>query len=301
MNISHSREVSQENLNAKVLGVYHKNCIDGTASASVLLMKYPNANVFSFNHNYSPDEFNNLLSFVDEDTIVYILDFSFNIDDLQRLIERSKKVVLIDHHITSKEKLGDVILNKDKFEFIFDTNHSGSMLTYKYFFKNKNNKIIEFIEDRDIWKWEFGKHTEYVNSYLFLFVENPQSMKEVIENVSIEDILNRGKSINEYKNKIVNNILEKNKEIYITIGDYKVPSINVNMFQSEIGSILCKKHDSAVCLFNISSDRVILSFRSLDHHDPSALDLAKLVGGGGHKNAAGATVNINDFIKMIQS
>lgn len=294
-------ESQKESVKEKVLGVYHKNCIDGTASASVLLMKYPNANVFSFNYNYSPYEFDNLLSIVDSDTIVYILDFSFNRDDLQRLIEKAKKVVLIDHHVTSKEKLNDVISNNEKFEFIFDINYSGSMLTYKYFFKNKANKIIEFIENRDIWKWEFGKYTEYVNSYLFLFIEDPKSMKEIIENVDIEDVLKRGKSINEYKNKVVNNVLEKSKEIYITIGDYRVPSINVNVFQSEIGSILCEKHDFPVCLFSISSDRVILSFRSLDHHYPSALDLAKLVGGGGHKNAAGATVNINDFIKMISS
>lgn len=301
MSTSNYHESVQENKRTNVLGVYHKNCIDGTASAAVLLMKYPNANVFSLSYKYSQIEFDTLLSYIDENTIVYVLDFSFDKNDLQLLMDKSKKVVLIDHHITSKEKFDNEFLSKDKFEFIFDIHHSGSMLTYKYFFPDKNNKIIEFIEDRDIWKWEFGKYTEYVNSYLFLFIENPKAMKQIIENVNIEEILEKGKSINEYKNKIINSILENNKEIHLSIGNYVVFSLNTNILQSEIGSILCEKYDKPVCIFNISSDNVILNFRSLEHHYPSALDLAKLVGGGGHKNAAGATVCISDFMKMIYS
>lgn len=83
------------------------------------------------------------------------------------------------------------------------------------------------------------------------------------------------------------------------IGDYKVRAYNTGLFQSEIGNILSTKFDQAVCLFSINGDYVKLSFRSLDSHNPSALDLAKLLNGGGHRNAAGASVSITEFCSML--
>ncbi|MEM5877391.1 MAG: DHHA1 domain-containing protein [Candidatus Aenigmatarchaeota archaeon] len=287
-------------MKSKVVCVYHKNCIDGTSSAAVLLMKHPDANLFSFNYKYSEEEFNSLLSVIDKDTVVYVLDFSFNIHDLNRLLDKSKKVIMIDHHISVKDKFDENFLSNRNLEFIYDTEHSGSSLTYKYFFGDKPNKIIEFVEDRDLWRWKFGDHTNHVNSYLFLFIDNPIKMKDIIENSNVEEILDKGKVINEYKSKLIESVLEKTKEVIIRIDSYNVRAYNTNLFQSEIGSVLCKKYDEVVCLFSFSYDYVILSFRGLEHHNPSALDLAKILGGGGHKNAAGATVSIKKFNDMIQ-
>jgi len=97
------------------------------------------------------------------------------------------------------------------------------------------------------------------------------------------------------------NILDKSKEIFIYIGDYKVRAYNISSFQSELGNVLAKKYDETICLFGISDDNVFLSFRSLSHHTPSALDLAKTVGGGGHRDAAGAVVHIRKFFDMLQN
>jgi oligoribonuclease NrnB/cAMP/cGMP phosphodiesterase (DHH superfamily) len=63
--------------------------------------------------------------------------------------------------------------------------------------------------------------------------------------------------------------------------------------------LLATRYNEAVCLFSINGDYVKLSFRSLDNYNPSALDLAKLLNGGGHRNAAGASVSINEFCSMI--
>lgn len=280
--------------------VYHKGCIDGTASAAVLLMKHPQARLFGFSHDYKEKDLNELLDSIDENTVVYLLDFSLrDVNDLSKLLEKAKKVIVIDHHISAKDKMEGNSIAHENLEFIFDNSRSGASLTYQYFFGNDKNRLIDLIEDRDLWKWELGESTEFANNYLFLFVDNPHAMKSIMESFNIEDILSRGKAISEYKNKLLQNILEKNKEVFIHIGDYKVRAYNTNLFQSELGNILAQKYDEPICLFGISSDNVFLSFRSLSHHTPSALDLARTVGGGGHRNAAGAVVNISKFFDML--
>ncbi|MEM4166810.1 MAG: DHHA1 domain-containing protein [Candidatus Bilamarchaeaceae archaeon] len=282
--------------------IYHKGCIDGTVAAAVLLMKYPQAKLFGFSHDYKQEDLNELLGCINKNTVVYFLDFfPRSVNDLLNLLEKAKKVVVIDHHISTKYKTEGNSIVHENLEFIFDNNRSGASLTYQYFFGNDKNKLIEFVEDRDLWRWKLGENTEFANNYLFLFVDNPHAMKGVIESCDIEDILSKGKVISEYKNKLLQNILDKSKEIFVYIGDYKVRAYNISSFQSELGNVLAKKYDEPICLFGISDDNVFLSFRSLSHHRPSALDLAKTVGGGGHRDAAGAVVHIRKFFDMLQN
>lgn len=283
----------------KTVCVYHKNCTDGTTSAAVVLLRYPDATLFNFDHNYKEEDVNNLLSEIDEETTVYIVDFALKPEDLQKLLSIAKQVINIDHHISVKDYLEKYSKQYKNFKFVFDNSSSGASLTYKYLFDEDVPMLIKYVEDKDIWKWEFGEETKYVNDYLFLFTNKPEKIKEILQSYQIEEILNKGKTINEYTSYIINSFVEKSKDLFVKIGDYKVRAYNTGLFQSEIGNILSTKFDQAVCLFSINGDYVKLSFRSLDSHNPSALDLAKLLNGGGHRNAAGASVSITEFCSML--
>lgn len=283
----------------KTVCVYHKNCTDGTTSAAVVLLRYPDAILFNFDHNYKEEDINNLLSEIDENTTVYIVDFALKPEDLQKLLSKAKQVINIDHHISVKDYLEKYSKQYKNFKFVFDNSSSGASLTYKYLFDEDVPMLIKYVEDKDIWKWEFGEETKYINDYLFLFTNKPEKIKEILQSYQIEEILNKGKTINEYTSYIINSFVEKSKDLFVKIGDYKVRAYNTGLFQSEIGNILSTKFDQAVCLFSINGDYVKLSFRSLDSHNPSALDLAKLLNGGGHRNAAGASVSITEFCSML--
>lgn len=39
-------------------------------------------------------------------------------------------------------------------------------------------------------------------------------MKDIIENSNVEEILDKGKVINEYKSKLIESVLEKNQKSY---------------------------------------------------------------------------------------
>lgn len=283
----------------KTVCIYHKNCTDGTTSAAVLLMKFPDCQLFSFDHNYREEEINNLLSEIDQDTVVYIVDFSLKPKDNLALIGKAKQVINIDHHISMKEVLENLSKKYGNFVYIFDNNSSGASLTYRYLFDENIPALIKYVEDKDIWKWEFGELTKYANDYLFLYTNKPESVKDLLRSSSVEEILEKGRIISEYTNYLIENFVEKVKELYIKIGDYKVRTFNTGIFQSEIGNILSMKYNEPVCLFSINGDYVKLSFRSIDECSLSALDLAKLLGGGGHRNAAGASLSLVEFCNML--
>ena len=94
--------------------------------------------------------------------------------------------------------------------------------------------------------------------------------------------------------------MEGAEQTLLKIGDFTVKAFNVGNFQSEIGNILAEKLGEAVALFNIKGYQVRFSFRSVEGQSPSALDLAKILGGGGHKNAAGASIPLEQFCKIIK-
>lgn len=281
------------------LCIYHKNCTDGTTAAAIILMVHPDCVLIPLDHNYKEDDLVNVLLQVDQDTTVYIVDFSLKSQDLKQILQKAREVINIDHHISAKDMLDSFVKQYGNFKFVFDNKASGASLTYRYLFDDNVPDIVKYVEDKDIWKWEYGEETKYVNDYLFLFTNQPEKIKEIIQANDIKTIMERGKIISDYTNYLINTFVDKAKDLFVKIGDYKVRAYNTGLFQSEIGNLLSTKFDQAVCLFSINGDYAKLSFRSLDGHNPSALDLAKLLNGGGHRNAAGASVSLTEFCNML--
>ena len=283
----------------KVVCIYHGNCTDGTTAASVLLTKYPDCILYPFEHGYKDEDFQEVLNRIDGNTTVYIVDFSLRNQDLELLTQKAKKVIVIDHHIGVKELLESFSKRFKNFEYVFDNNHSGASLTWIYFYgKDSIPELIRYVEDKDIWKWEFGEKTKYVNSFLVLLTNKPEEIKKLL-NKDISEILEKGKLLADYSDYLIKRYIEKAKELNIRIGNYTVKAFNTNLFQSEIGNILSEKSGQAVALFNINGEFVKFSFRSCDGQKPSALELAQILGGGGHKNAAGALLPLKEFCEMI--
>ncbi|WP_028950071.1 DHH family phosphoesterase [Sulfurihydrogenibium subterraneum] len=282
----------------KTVCIYHKNCTDGTTAAAILLLKYPDCKAFPLDHNYRDEEFQPILEEVDENTTVYIVDFSIKQPYFEKLISKAKEVINIDHHISAKDMLEEFTKKYNNFKLVFDNDKSGASLTWYYLFGNEPPPIVKYVEDKDIWKWTFGDTTKYVNDYLFLYTNKPEELKQFFDK-DVNEITEKGKIINQYTTYLIDSFVEKSKDLYIQIGSYKVRAYNTGLFQSEIGNKLATLHDQAVCLFSINGDYVKLSFRSLDHHNPSALDLAKMLNGGGHRNAAGASINLREFCNIL--
>ncbi len=284
-----------------VLCLYHKNCVDGTTAASVFLTKFPLGATLGMEYGYK--NLDEILKQVSKKTAVYIIDFSLSVEDTVQMAKKAGRVVNIDHHIGVNSKLKSI--NLDNFNYVFDNDRCGSSLAWNYFYNDKEEpRLIALVGDKDLWKWRFGDETKHANNYLSSFLNRPEVVKDFILD-DVDKILQMGRVISEYNDSSIENLIEKLGALVLRVknpdgsGNYSVPSFNSPLFQSEIGNIMSKKSGEAVAVYYVDKRGVRISFRSCDGQIPSALALAKILGGGGHELAAGALITFSEFSKMI--
>jgi hypothetical protein len=132
-----------------------------------------------------------------------------------------------------------------------------------------------------------------------MFRNEPATMLGLIE-AGPNGIRERGGIISEFTDKCIERFVAL-PPIRIRIGTWEVAAFNITEFQSACGNILTTKYDEAVGLYTIKGNRVRWSFRSLQHHQPSSLQIAEVLGGGGHQNSAGAEMPLSDFVRLISN
>ncbi|MDP3735626.1 MAG: DHHA1 domain-containing protein [bacterium] len=279
------------------IGLYHKDCTDGTAAAAVLLKKFPHIELHPVGHDISHSELENLLGRVSADTEVYTVDIAVGV---QELLAHAKSVVTIDHHIGIKETLEQLAREHENFTFVFDNERSGASLAWHHFFPEKPvTELITLVEDNDLWRFSFGQRTRHLLMHLSTLMNQPKRVLELLGG-NLEPFIAAGEHMTRYADTLISHFAEGRDPTWLRVGEHRVPGYNSPYFESELGHALSKKHDSAVAIFRFKGAVVNFSVRSADGQNPSALDLATLLGGGGHRNASGASVPIEKFVAMLE-
>ncbi|HDO23744.1 MAG TPA: hypothetical protein ENG99_00835 [bacterium] len=217
---------------------------------------------------------------------IYFLDFCPAEKVIKKLLRTGKKVVVIDHHISSKS------LVKSVPEHVYGNKNSGAVLSWKYFHSGKKvPKLLEYIEDMDIWKWKI-KNTKEILNVLFLREKDFKVWNKVAQD--LEDGKKRKKYIEEglvvekYKEKILDKILDKAEKA--SLEGKKAWVVNSPVFGSEIGGILVKNKNTIGVIWSYRNGEINVSVRS----KKKLADVSKIAqkfGGGGHRNAAGFSVS----------
>ncbi len=279
----------------KIIATYHKDCIDGTTAAAILLRKFPTAQLFPLSHSYTKQDIEPILNLLEPDTVCYTVDCGLGVKEF---LSTGCKVTTLDHHFSAKEIFESLARENKNYTYIFDNEKSGASLSWPFFFPDeKQPELIQYVEDSDLWKWKFGDDTKDVNNYLSMFRDDPKKMLEFIEG-DLSEIKSKGRIISIYTDKETEDQV-KLPSLNIKVGDFVVPAYNITVYKSASGDILSNQLNKAVAMFTIKGNTVNLSFRSKDHHKPTSLELASLLGGGGHENAAGGNVSLQEFLKMI--
>lgn len=287
-----------------VAGIYHGDCIDGTAAAAVLLKKFPDARLFPLDRNYTEKDIVEIYEALEPGTILYIVDFALRTDaEVRTLAKKASRVVTIDHHISDTERLKKLAAEYEKFEYVFDNKRSGASLTWVYFFGAETMpRIIALVEDGDTGKFEFPEETTLSGGVLMPLMGKPKEMGAIFE-TPIAEILADGKKKIDFMYFLLETYMRKTDPVFLKIGTHAVPAYNVTFnverMRSTLGHMLAEKHNGTVVLFRISGNEVGLSIRGLDGAEPSALELAQILGGGGHRNASGARVTVQKFYTML--
>lgn len=280
----------------EALVVYHgPSCLDGLMSAAIAKMRLPHAEFMVGVYQHEPD-YN-----VFRDREIFILDFSYNAEVMDKICKVAKFVVCIDHHKTAHEGLKD--FKRKNFIFIYDVNKSGAGLTWYFFYPHEPlPDIVKYVQDRDIWKWDYVE-TEAVTAALYSYPADVEVMYNFLlaGKMQLDQLKHEGKALVRAKRLEIEKTLAagvRKISWKLENGDIvEVPVINCPFaLTSEIGNILSEQSPFAIMYFDQKTCRnfsLRSSSKNPNHVDVSAI--AKLYGGGGHKHAAGFKQNIDNY------
>lgn len=303
----------------KHLIIYHADCLDGFGAAWVaynaLREKHPEDEIELFEGVYG----NFLCGFktvLNKEVDVYILDFSYSPEMLVELCACVNQVIWLDHHKTAIDAWLDYYKNK-AFEYLpknlyryLYVNHSGAMLTWHYFYPNKEAPLlIKHIEDRDLWLFKLPETKAFIAN-LNTYKKDIALWDDINYDIgrkhsdSYREFCYQGLAVLRAYIKQVENIISSSKR-YIVIDSLTGLCCNApHQFSSDIGNTLATESRTfGATYYTDKEDNVVFSLRSIGDFDVSYI--AKRFGGGGHKNAAGFTLkpenwNSSSSVKGLQ-
>lgn len=280
-----------------VLCIYHKNCADGFAGATVLnraLRSSCHIDFYAGVHGGEKPEIKK-----GQYSTIYFVDFSYDPETILEYSQLAENVVILDHHESAMKSMSDVDLPINVHTH-FDMDKSGAVITFEYFYIDVLVPLfLEYIQDHDLWKHQLSNSKEVsagIYSLDFNFDEWESMIFSYDEEQVIENLRKRGEIILSYRQDEIDNMIEKGKYRCMFDG-FDVPCINVpHSFASDVGSILSKNEHFAVC-WERQSNGYKISLRSQTGYGMNVADIAKKFGGGGHPNAAGIYLSFMDFVR----
>ena len=275
----------------------HHTDLDGRAAASVVARYekcFDEGRFFAYNYTE-----NFPFSKIKENEKVYIVDCSIsskNLEQFNNLLEKTKNVIWIDHHMTSLEIIENNAEFKANPNFFVNKKYSGAALTYMFLYNKEFDDIpmyLKMISDYDTWQFNFGKVTEYFKCYLDSVDHSPFSRiwDEISHSITPDDDIrnrvNAGLSIRNYMKMHYSDYLNKNG-YEATIEGYKALVVNHDGNSWIFGNKMNEYDICAKWFFDGNVYRYTLFTNSADI---DVLKIAKKFNGGGHMKAASFTLN----------
>ena len=211
---------------------------------------------------------------------IFIVDFSFKPEIMEKVLLLTKNIVWIDHHkIAFEYKYSQKVMMG-----IRDNKFSGCELVWKYFYGEKAMpRAVELIGDRDKWAWKFGKETAHFNVGLQVYDHQPKDtiwdrlFRMPLGLAEVPNVITKGKLCLKFRDQFCENYC-KSYGFETEFEGYKCFALGLYMFGSEAFGNRIDKYD------------VLLSFEYLGNNWVIGLyskkvDVSKIAvkyGGGGH-------------------
>ena len=268
-----------------IVVLYHKNCFDGFNAAWAAWKKFGNkASYIPVEHQASPPKNLNGKN-------LYIVDFAYSPKIMKNLMKICSSVIVIDHHVSN----GDAV--KCVSDCLYDMNHSGAVLTWKYFYPEKPApKLLRYVEDNDLWKFrlpfakEISVSLDLHNG--FDFKKWSKIVSDFEDKKKFKKYVEEGKIVSKYRDTIIKRIMAGAEKVKLE--NYRAFVVNSPFWQSEIGNLIVENKKAIGIIWSRKSGKINVSLRSNGKTDVSKL--AEKYGGGGHKAASGFALNIKDSI-----
>lgn len=306
----------------KTIVIYHGGCRDGFCAAWVVnkYFTYKFEEYCKSGKDY-PGEITYHPGFYGQeppdckDKNVIIVDFCYPLEQMKIIAENCESLIWLDHHKTAQPvtdwfnkvmKPFSPILDKTK--FIFDINRSGAGIAWDYFFPNEVRPwLVNYVEDRDLWKKQLN-YSDIINAYIACLEFEFISWDYVNQNITQLEAKDAGHiaimKTEQYVREVCKNVYFSTIKTSLShphmspsdrleILYENIPTVNICQVDcSEVLAELLKLYPNSLFSmywFKRADGMYQYGLRSKGDFDVSSV--AKLFGGGGHKNAAGFQLN----------
>lgn len=274
---------------------YHAGCPDGFGAAfSVWKALGPESQYVARGHDDEPLDPEEL-----EDASTIFVDIAPSNEELRSLSPSVRQITVLDHHLTSRDRyLSDPEIAPEMraqgHEIIFDLGHSGAILAWNHFFADHEPPmLLRYVEDQDLWNWSLPQ-SEEINAALGSYRRSFDTWAGLMER-PIERLAEEGESI------VRLNRIQVERSVthahMVRINSQRVEGVNAIENRSAIGHVLAERarfDDPWGCVYRVEANRINVTLYSVGDFDVS--QIAAQLGGGGHRNAAGFSVRLEDWL-----
>lgn len=269
---------------AKPLVLYHANCWDGFCAAWIARKAIGDIEAV-------PVQYGQPLVDV-TGRVVYVLDFSYPRDVMERLVANARRTIVLDHHKTALDALDGLHQPETGIDVWFDMDKSGGRLAWDWFtmqgyaldgpHQPKRPWLVDYTEDRDLWRHVLPD-SQAVNAALRSYPLD-FALWDQFEQRPVALFVPEGEAIRRRERQIIDEHIKHARGI--ELDGHRGRSVNATVLFSEIAGELAKGQDFGACWFQRQDGKRVWSLRSTpDGADVSVI--AKAHGGGGHMHAAG--------------
>ena len=289
----------------KAYCVYHSRDLDGYTSGAIvkMAMEEGNTECVLIGYDYGqPFPYEK----IEAGRPVVMVDVSLPMAEMVKLAEHTGGMFTwIDHHISAITEFNEMVVpDKDSnfyIQAVLDNTISACEAVWRFFFPHRALPIaIELLGKYDTWR---EHDTEYWKTDILPFqygmrqiCSSPETFPQAIINDSffVRDVKSDGVTILKYQKQI--DAIAARSAFEIDFMGYKAICINGGGFNSQaFESVYDESKHDLMMPFKYDGVKWIFSLYTTKEIDCSKL--AKEMGGGGHKKAAGfQSPNIPEFI-----
>lgn len=284
--------------------IFHSADYDGMMSATIAKMYYKDSDVNLIPYNYNQDI--DLRPMIDS-TIVMV-DISLSEAEMKYLKEHTEKFIWIDHHSTAIEKYKHLNI-----EGIQEVGKAACELTWEFFYPHLSiPKVVELLGRYDVWDMGYSLVNEaralqlalayegvtvqngfydYLSSLLYNEVSNDTTLKLV-------KLIDLGTIISKYQieqNKRTMNRVAVTKNVVIAGKSYKAIVANTTGNSISFDSVYDPTVHDFMLRYCIGKNNEIQCSLYSTKENIHCGELVSYFGGGGHKGAAGFTLDVSSF------
>lgn len=292
--------------------IFHGGCDDGFGAAWAIWKKW------GYEVAYVPGVYGKPLPEADGKHILFV-DFSAKRPELEAMARVAKSIIIIDHHKTAEADLAPFKITQqeaddfhpetvgrmldgrwDREQILawFDLNQSGSVMAWDFAHTIPPNDLytpntspraptmLSLIEDRDLWRFAYGDRTKQFSAALRTYPMIFETWDRIAHGT--EALVKEGEIVLRAHTANIEKFLADAYED--KVGGHTVPVVNVPYhYASDTAHAMLTKFPDApftACWFRRGDGMIQWSLRSEDSR-VDVSEIAKGLGGGGHRNAAG--------------